>query len=531
MSFHYFRLFLCLILLTLTGCAKRGTINGGAKDTIAPRLQQSLPKNFTTNFKGREFRLTFDEYVKLKDVNKQLIVSPPMTTAPEIYPMVASKVITVRIKDTLQPNTTYSFNFGQSIQDNNEGNPLSQFKYIFSTGTYIDSLSIEGSIKDARELQTDNFVNVMLYEINDTYADSAFYKQKPRYITNTLDSLTTFRIDNIKAGTYQLVALKEKTSNYRLDPKSDKLAFWSQPITIPTDQRFPLELFQEVPAFKAVKPTQAAGGRLLMGFEGDPRKITAGIQNGTEYTPAIVSRLAEKDSVQIWFKPIQADSLSVSVKHENIEKAFYVKMRNQKVDSLSFAPLQSGTLHLRDNFGIKSGTPLTAFDKSRMSIVNKDSVAVPFETAYDGFEQNLLFIFKKEPLEKYSIQLLPGALKDLYEKENDTLSYKLTTRNTSDYGNLRLTLKNARSFPIIVELTDGKGKILASEMATSPRVEFENLEPNAFRLRFTYDENSNGEWDTGNYLLKKQPEDVIYYPDVIDVRANWDDEREIDLGG
>ena len=99
----------------MASCAKRGSITGGDKDTIAPVLKASFPKNFSTNFNGKEIKLVFDEYVKLKNINKQLIISPPMKTQPEILPQTASKIVTIKIKDTLQPNTTYSFNFGQSI--------------------------------------------------------------------------------------------------------------------------------------------------------------------------------------------------------------------------------------------------------------------------------------------------------------------------------------------------------------------------------------------------------------------------------
>src|SRR6478736_5909054 len=180
--------FLIIILaIFMVGCAKRGTITGGDKDTLAPVLQVSIPKNYSTNFNGKEIKLQFDEYVKLKDVNKQLVVSPPMNTPPDITPTAASKYISIKIKDTLLPNTTYSFNFGQSIQDNIEGNPYPQFKYVFSTGSEIDSLVVEGSIKDALQKKADNFVTVMLYEMNEKYNDSVIFKQKPRYITNTLD--------------------------------------------------------------------------------------------------------------------------------------------------------------------------------------------------------------------------------------------------------------------------------------------------------------------------------------------------------
>ena len=129
-----------LFILSIVGCAKRGSITGGSKDTLAPILNSSFPKNLTTNFKGNEIKLVFNEYVKLKNINKHLVISPPMKRQPDFLPQTASKVITIKLKDTLKENTTYSMNFGQSIVDNNEGNPSSQFIYVFSTGTYIDSL-------------------------------------------------------------------------------------------------------------------------------------------------------------------------------------------------------------------------------------------------------------------------------------------------------------------------------------------------------------------------------------------------------
>ena len=152
------RFVLLVLLLVCFGCAKRGSITGGLKDTIAPTLKISFPKNYSTNFAGNEIKLTFDEYVKLKGIEKQLIVSPPMKNEPLIIPSNVTKYLTIKIKDTLQPDTTYSFNFGQSITDNNEGNPYNQFKYVFSTGAYIDSLTLGGKVKDAYEKEVESFV-------------------------------------------------------------------------------------------------------------------------------------------------------------------------------------------------------------------------------------------------------------------------------------------------------------------------------------------------------------------------------------
>ena len=227
-----FRFIFILLALTVIGCAKRGSISGGLKDTIAPVLKASFPKNLSVNFKGKEINLTFDEYVKLKNVNKQLIVSPPLKYNPEVSPMTPSKIINI------------SFNFGQSIEDNNEGNPYNQFKYIFSTGSYIDSLKVGGTIKDALNKKEDSFVSVMLYEVNDKFNDSVVYKTVPRYITNTLDSLKTFKIENVKAGKYLLIAIKDANNNNKFNPKDDKIGFRKQMGTIPNDSLFELKLFK-----------------------------------------------------------------------------------------------------------------------------------------------------------------------------------------------------------------------------------------------------------------------------------------------
>ena len=183
-------------------CAKRGTITGGLKDTIAPTLKSSYPENYSVKFNSKKIKLTFDENVKIKNLNKQLIISPPMKNELLVLPTTPTKTLTITINDTLQPDTTYSLNFGQSIADNNEGNPLNQFKYIFSTGDYIDSLALGGRIKDAHDKEAAAFVSIMLYEANEKFNDSTIYKENPRYITNTLDSLKTFRLENLKAGKY-----------------------------------------------------------------------------------------------------------------------------------------------------------------------------------------------------------------------------------------------------------------------------------------------------------------------------------------
>jgi hypothetical protein len=525
---------LLLTLLVMIGCAKRGTITGGLKDTIAPVLKMSFPKNFSTNFKSNEIKLVFDENIKLKNLNKQLVISPPMKNEPLITPTSASKFITIKIKDTLQPNTTYSFNFGQSIADNNEGNPFNQFKYIFSTGDYIDSLALGGKIKDAYSKEADSFVSVMLYETNDSFKDSVVYKENPRYITNTLDSLKTFKLENLKAGKYMLVAMKDKNSNNKFNPREDKIAFIKNYITIPNDTTYELSLFKEIPAFKAYKPTQASGNRLVMGYEGNMElknlrpKLT--LKNNTATLSTIITQLPKKDSLQIWYQPLKADSLALKVTNDKYLANFSLKIKDQKKDSLNISALYSGTLHFRDRFTLETATPLVHFDNSKIKLTANDSVAVAFTSEYDDFNQKMFFDFKKEPSEKYSFTILPGALTDFYEKSNDTLTYKVNTKSTVDYGNLRVMLQNVKNFPVIVELTNTKGDVIASEYSESnTTVDFNLLEPALFTLRLIYDENKNKVYDSGSYLEKRYAEEVIYFSKEIDVRANWDVEQIFDV--
>lgn len=524
-----------LVLLFFISCAKRGAITGGAKDTIAPTLKYSFPENYSVKFQGNKIKLTFDENIKLKNLNKQLIISPPMKNEPLITPTTATKVLTITINDTLQPNTTYSLNFGQSIADNNEGNPFNQFKYVFSTGDYIDSLALGGRVKDAYDKEVASFVSIMLYEANEKFNDSTVYKENPRYITNTLDSLKTFRLENLKAGKYFLVAMKDNNSNNKFNPKSDRIGFNKQIVTIPNDTVFELELFKEVLPFKALKPSQASGNRLIVGYEGNPNsngeiaKIT--LKNNGEIVPSIVTKIEKKDSLQVWYKPLKVDSLSLNIAKDKYQKDFTFKIKKQKNDTLSIKAVQSGNLNFRDRFTLESSTPLVNFDKSKMKLVNKDSTDVAFTTAYDEYTQQLYVDFKIEEAQKYTLKLMPGAVTDFFEKTNDTLSFKTSTRNLADYGNILMNLKNVKRFPIIIELTNEKGDIVkASEYTDNKtRIEFNSLEPETYTVRVIYDDNKNKVWDTGNYLEKRQAEEVIYSSKEINLHANFDWEETFDL--
>lgn len=521
-----------IIIICFSNCAKRGYITGGDVDSIPPVPLLFHPENTTIHFNQKEFKVTFDEYIKLKNINQNLIISPPMENMPDITPMgSASKTLIVKLKDTLSPNTTYSFNFGESITDNNEGNVLPQFKYIFSTGDYIDSLTVSGTMNAANQLKADNFVNIMLYDAK-TFTDSTVYLQKPLYITNTLDSLTSFTIENIKEGSYYLIALKDKNNNYKFDPAQDKIGFIKDSIRIPTEESFNLTLFKSEEKFKATRPAQISENKWYLPYQGTRDSVNVFVKNNEEIIESAFTYLPKKDSLQVWFPKIELDSLSFLVTNKEYSETFTVRPRpNMKtVDTLSISAVQNSTLDLKDTFKLIAKTPIKEVNTANIHITNKDTIAVPFEYINEFRDQKIQFLFDKKEADSYTIELLPGALVDFFGKENDSLKFQVKTKEKTDYGNLNVHLNGVKRFPIILQVLDSKEEVISeaySESETS--ILFDLLPPKLYYLRVIYDDNKNKRWDSGYYFDRRQPEETIYHPEQIDVRANWDIEQAFNL--
>ena len=519
---------LVLIAIIIASCANRGSPSGGEKDILPPEIIESLPENYSTNFKGDEIIIRFNEYVKIKDLRKQLIVSPPMDLDPIVTPMGgASKEISIKILDTLEANTTYAFNFGESIVDNNEQNPYPYYRYVFSTGSTIDSLSVKGYVEDALLKEPDTFISVMLYERDSTYTDSIIYKQKPRYITNTLDSVTTFNIENIKAGSYKLIALKDKNSNYKFDQKADKIGFHEGFVTVPSDSSYKLTLFKENVNFKAIKPKQDGETRIIFPFEGDFESMRIKVLEGApeNYKTRIIKD-PETDTLYYWYKPkFEVDTTFFVVTNEKSIDTFKHRFRTIKADSLDIKSSTTGTLNFEDTFTITSNIPLSKVDTTKIKLIDKDSLPVAFKVEYDSIYNNYKFPIDLQEGQKYNFTILPNAFTDFYDDINkDTLVYSVRTKTKAEYGNMRVNLRNAK-LPMIVQLVDNKGKVMYERYAKdSPVVDFTNLIPRKYALRAIYDTNENGKYDTGNYLLGIQPERVSYSPpdELDEVRASFD---------
>ena len=512
-----------LMSVIITSCARKGRPEGGPKDESAPIMMTANPPYETTGFDKKKIKIEFDEYIVLKDLTKQLVVSPPLKYPPIITPQgTPSKYINIEILDTLKTNTTYTFNFGNSVQDNNENNKLESFKYVFSTGNYIDSLKIKGNVANAFKEEKLKNIGVLLYKLDNTYNDSIIYKQKPNYVTSTLDS-TNFQFTNLQKGKYLLLALKETSKDYIFNSKTDQIGFYTDTISLPKDTLLttPIRIFKELQPYKFKRGKEVVKGKIQFGYEGekDNMKIEL-LSKVPESFKAFSEYEKNKDTLNYWFTPVKQDSLNFIVSNTEFADTITVKLRKKNIDSLVISKNIGINLHLKDTLFISGNNPIVTIDESKFSLVDKDTVAIDFQVKKQTINK-LAVIFEKSPKMNYKLNVLPKGIIDLYETTNDTLKYNFKTLTTEDYGSIVLDVQKETPHPIIVQLLNKDKVVETKYVSSSQKVEFKLLEPKEYTVRAIIDKNNNGVWDTGNFLSRTQPEHVIYFETVFKLRANW----------
>ena len=516
-------------LIILFGCAKRGNPTGGPKDSIPPVLVNASPKLNSTNFDSEEIRLTFDEWVKLDKVQDQLIISPPLEKSSyEIKPLSGvTKKVFLKFLDSLAPETTYTINFGNSIQDNNENNPLTFFSYTFSTGETIDSLYIRGNTKDAFSQESDEFISLQLYRVDSLFKDSIIFNDKPTYISNTLDS-TNYKFQNLKEGKYLLIALKDVDNNYFFDPFYDKIGFLDSLITLPRDSVIDLKLFKEETEIIWDKPHFINSEKIGFGYYGkldlDKIKIESNIPDSVNY---VFIKEKETDTLNLWLSRNSFDSLNFSLIETDTIKLTTVKFdrkRDSLIDSLNVSPKTVNVIHLKESFKISSNIPLNKIEDSLITIRDIDSLIIPFTTSINDRLDEIDIDFEVSPSDDYSIFIKPRAIKDIRGTENDTLQYNVVSQTLEDYGNVFLDVITNNDSKYILHLIDSSSNIIRefNNVNSNSTIIFDYIRPGKYTFRLIEDLNSNDIWDTGNYLKQVQPEPVYYFPNELDVRANWD---------
>ena len=518
-----------LSIVVISGCAKRGSPTGGLIDSIPPVLINSSPKINSTNFDSDEIRLTFDEYVKLDKVEEQLIISPPLDkNSYEVKPLNGvTKKVFLEFIDSLETETTYSINFGNSIKDNNEGNPLTFFSYTFSTGETIDSLYVRGNISDAFDKETDDYISIHLYRIDSIFNDSIIYNNRPTYISNSLDS-TSYQFKNIKEGKYLIIAIKDIDNNYFFDPFYDKIGFIDSLITLPRDSIINLKLFKEETTLIWDKPHFINSEKIGFGYYGklDLKniKIESSIPDSVQYT---YTKESEKDTLIFWLSKNSFDSLNFNLIEKDTTKLVTIKFdraRDTLIDSLSISPKTANVIHLKEAFKLSSNIPLKNIEDSLITIRDIDSLIVPFTTSINENLDQIDIEFEVSPSDNYRVFILPEAIKDVRGVSNDTLQYNVVSQTLEDYGNVYLDVIRNSESKFILHMINNDGDIIREfkNVTQNTTYNFDYVRPGKYTFRLIEDTNNNDIWDTGNYLKKIKPESVYYFTNELEVRANWD---------
>ena len=528
----FFLLLAAVFCLLSSHCAQIVNPNGGPADAKPPHALKYSPDSARTNFSGKHISIFFDEYIQLNDLQKQLVISPPMSIQPDIK--VKGKSLLIELKDSLKKNTTYTLNFGNSIRDITENNAIDNFQYIFSTGSYIDSLSFCGTVKNAFDLRAEKGILVMLYL---EHSDSVPYKSMPSYFAKTKED-GSYKINNIRSGTYKAFALKDANANYLYDLSTESIAFSDTLIEIKKNTVFDFSMFKEdAKELKLKKFYVADIGRINFVFSKAIEDIELAPMSATAKNKVFYKEVyPAKDTISYWYKHEENDDtikLQLWV-NENIfdtvkfcggcvikktrgrgteASKLVVKLNASKDKSFNF----NQALQLNFNHPIKSAN-------TNAIALYSNSKKINFSEIYfaDSIKRSLFCKYPFMPDSTYTLFVPPGIFTDIFGLINDTVKLDFKTQEEKHYGTLKLTLKMKIRIAYILQLMNERGEVFDYASSDKGVFSYQYLPPGSYKLRIIYDKNGDEKWTTGNYLSKKKPETVIYYSSPITIRSNWD---------
>ncbi len=513
-SWHFY-----FALFTLASCAQVVAPTGGDKDIIPPEILTANPPSGQLNFEQKKIEFQFNEFVKLLKFKEELIVSPPLKHP--ITTKIKGKSLILEIEDTLKENTTYIFNFGNSIVDITENNPIKDFTYVFSTGDIIDTLSLSGRVTNAFDSKVEEGVLVMLYEENE---DSIPYLNLPTYLARTNEE-GIYTINNIKEGEYKIFALKDENKNYLFDRSDEPIAFDTNLITIQqSNEDVNLRLFIEDHEKQFVKQQNEDGPFLEIVMNRTFDQLEYDLLD-TSLTEFLLFKHVgiNKDTAQFYFKELEKERLKFDLKTDtNFRDTLSILVdclnENFSVDLTTKHP------HF-EHYKIRANWPIDSIRKDSISLYRKsDSSIVPYTLQLSGDGKMLRILSEWEENEQYKIVLLPKSLHDIYGRYNDSIEWSFKTTEEKEFGNLHLKIEFETTHNLVVQLLNGGGKFLKEASLDSTFTGFMHLKAGDYRLKLIEDMNGDDKWTTGNYIERKAPERTVIYNEPITIRANWDQE-------
>lgn len=587
-SLYY--IFIIIAAAVMYSCANIGNPSGGPIDKTPPIFMRSNPTPNAVNVKDRKIEIFFDEIVTLKDPSTKIIVSPAQTEMPRMSAL--GRKVTVELVDSLLPNTTYTIDFSNSIQDNNEGNAIDNFAFAFSTGSVIDSMRVSGYVLDSRTLEPMQSVVVGLQS---NLADSAFHKEKLQRVALTNDR-GQFTIRNVSPGSYHIFALKDLDRDYKFGNPTEDIAFLDSIIVPSIGSREAADTvyndLNEIDTImRATRPAYFPNDILLSMFNEDRKsqylannlrvdstRISLTFAAASDTLPSLsivgrndvpdqwytLERSQTNDTLTYWIRPphlVSADTLIVATTYLRTDTASNLswgtdtlkftfqrqkakkKKKNEETDSLEqirfmeLHPLANGTQEVYAPLLLQTGTPIERYSREAFHLQRKlqnDTTFYPAEIKSIALRDSTLnrrdLILKVdwEPGAAYTLAVDSLAMTDIYGLQTKPLKVDFNVRKMEEYGNIVFNIPAVRD-SAIVELLDGTEKIVLRAPVKNHRAELLNLLPGKYYARLFIDRNGNGKYDTGNYDMHLQPEETVYFPGAINLKKNWDVEQTWDI--
>lgn len=574
-------------------CASVGQIEGGDYDEAPPVLLSASPAEGALNVSKNKVTLSFDEYVKLDKPSEKVIVSPPQLQTPEVT--ASGKRVIVTLRDSLIAGTTYSIDFGDAIQDNNEGNPLEAFTYTFSTGDHIDTMAVAGKILNASDLEP---VKGMLVGLYSDLSDTVFMTRQFDRVGRT-DSRGYFSIYGVAPGSYHIYALEDADQNFYYSMKSEAIAFsdsiiiprserrsrmdttWVDSLTIDTIQQVEytyylpdnifLRRFRQVDASQRLARTERPlRKKFTLSFTADQDSLPLIEGIGFDATDAFVVdyKTQKNDTLDYWIRDsllYSQDTLSVKltylytdtldqlvprtdtlklVSKEKVQSSSQTKKGNgnrskkdeqedeETVPSLEVTTYAPTTLDIYDYLSFSLQEPVGGFDGNLFHLYQRVDTLyeeVPFDLSMAPRDVKTLELYADwEAAKDYKLVVDPAAITGLYGLSNEKIEKLFSIRKLEDYGQVFFNVTGAMPGSF-VELLNTRDEVIRTVTVEDGRADFYYLTPGKYGARLIEDANGNGKWDTGNLKEHLQPEMVLYYPQVIEFKANFDVTQDWDV--
>lgn len=570
-------LVLVLVSVLFYACANRGGgPTGGPKDVTPPKVLRMVPANNTLNFKKKQITIDFDEMVSVEKASDNVVISPPQVKAADVKSY--GKRITVVLNDELRDTTTYSINFGNAIVDLNEKNPVKNFIFSFATGNEIDTLTVSGTVIDARTQNPQQGILVGIYVES---PDSVFYKEPFLRIGKT-DEKGHFVVSNMKKGRYKIFALGDVNNDYRFQAGEGLAMFDS--IIEPTFRREEMHdsIWKDSTHFDSIRTymgTRFLPDDIVLRYFKENRKRQYFVKSERkqpfsfnlffnteakqlpELKPLnfewdgkyLLQKNATKDSLTYWITDStvwKVDTLNFAMTYQKsdsllnlipvtdtihvFERKGRINLKAKKAktepkaEPYKFSTNIAGTFEVYAPVQLKFEAPMDSADWSGVKLFHKvDTVFKEIKYKWhqaDSTQMLYKIDYKWEPEESYDLKIDSAVFRSIYNKISNKYDGQFKIRSLDEYSSLRIFLTPFEP-KAILEVLDPKDNVLATKAADTKGALIEYLKPGEYYMRLFIDRNGNGKWDPGDFGKRLQPEDVYYYPKKFTLKANWEFEE------